>query len=75
MTTDLKDTAHLLLDAGAVPVLALDARQAARALSISPRTLASLTARGEVPSFRIGARRLYSTQALAEWVAAQGGRT
>jgi predicted DNA-binding transcriptional regulator AlpA len=60
--------------------LLLDARQAAAALSISPRTLWSLTSpRGPIPSIRLGTRVLYSTSALQKWIdtetsAAQQGR-
>ncbi len=48
--------------------LAVDSRGAARLLSLSARTIFSLTKRGELPSFMVGRRRLYSVVALATWV-------
>ena len=54
-----------------VPRLLLDAHQAARALSISERTLWSLTDKGEIPSVRIGRRVLYDPRALRGWIDGQ----
>lgn len=52
--------------------LLVPARDAAQMLSISERTLWSLTApRGPLPPVRIGARVLYSTETLRSWIAAQ----
>lgn len=51
-----------------VDQLLIGARQAANTLGISARTLWSLTKRGAVPSRKIGARTLYSTRELAEWI-------
>ena len=50
-----------------VEPIMLDAVSAAELLAISPRTLATLTARGAVPSVLLGSRRLYSLVALREW--------
>lgn len=49
--------------------LLLSIKAAATALSISERTLWQLTAEGKVPSVRIGARNLYSPEALRSWIA------
>ena len=51
--------------------LALRPREAAKALGISERTLWAMTARGEVPHFRIGRSVLYSVDSLREWLRAQ----
>ncbi len=52
--------------------LALTAAEAADALAISPRTLASLTAAGEIPVSRIGTRNLrYPLSALERWLASK----
>ncbi len=56
--------------------LLLSAREAAPALSISQRTLWSLTQpRGPIPSIRLGARVLYPVDALQKWIDAQTGET
>lgn len=49
--------------------LALDVREAARRLSISPRTLALLIARGEIQSRKIGRRRIIPMMALEKFLA------
>jgi excisionase family DNA binding protein len=48
--------------------LALDVREAARRLSISPRTLALLIARGEIQSRKIGRRRIIPVAALEKFL-------
>ena len=54
------------------PKLLLSAREAAKAPSICERTLWTLTQpRGSLPAVRIGARVLYSTAALQQWIDAQ----
>jgi len=62
----------LLLDAGAVdpvtPCLALRAREAARALGVSERTLWAWTQRHEVPHVRRGKTILYPVDALRRWL-------
>lgn len=50
------------------PALLVDARTAARMLAVSPRTLHTLTRRGELPSVRVGRLVRYSPSALAEWI-------
>lgn len=51
--------------------LLVDAREAARMLSISTRTLWSLTDCGEIPCVRIGRSVRYSVEALRGWIDAQ----
>ncbi len=51
-----------------VPALLINARQAAQALSISPRLLWSLTQRGDVPCLRIGRAVRYDPRDLQAWV-------
>lgn len=59
-------------DAGYKPVpnlpLAMRPIVAARALGISPRTLASLTAQGLVPCARLGRCVVYPTAMLLAWL-------
>ncbi|MBN1489762.1 MAG: helix-turn-helix domain-containing protein [Phycisphaerae bacterium] len=58
------------------PRLALSPREAAKALSISERTLWTMTKSGRVPHTRIGARVVYPVDALRRWLdeqAAKGG--
>ncbi|MCX7428902.1 MAG: helix-turn-helix domain-containing protein [Planctomycetia bacterium] len=53
-----------------IPKLLLDVREASAALSISPRTLWSLTSpRGPIPAVRLPGRVLYSRAALERWIA------
>ncbi len=60
----------------ATPKLLLSARDAAKALSISERTLWGLTApRGPIPCVRLGGRVLYSPESLRRWIAGQQGAT
>lgn len=51
--------------------LALSARDAAAALGISERLLWSLSVSGQIPSFRIGRRRLYRRDSLESWLQEQ----
>jgi len=52
-----------------VTPLALSARQAARALSLSERSLWSATQpRGPIPSVKLGTRVLYPVAGLGEWL-------
>jgi hypothetical protein len=54
--------------------LLLSARDAAGALSVSQRTLWSMTQpRGAIPAIRLGARVLYSIDDLRRWIAQQTG--
>jgi excisionase family DNA binding protein len=49
-------------------VLAVDVPEAARRLTLSPRTVATLLARGELKSLKIGRRRLVPVRALEEFL-------
>jgi excisionase family DNA binding protein len=49
-------------------VLLLDVHATAGALGIGERTLARLTAAGEIPHVRIGRRVLYSPADLERWI-------
>jgi len=51
-----------------IPVLLLTPRQAARALGISERTLATYTKSGLLPVVRIGCSVRYSVEGLREWI-------
>ena len=53
---------------GRSPAL-LSAAETAEYLSLSPRTLASLTSQGVIPSLTIGRRRLYCRASLDLWIA------
>lgn len=48
--------------------LALSVPEAAKMLGISKATAWEAVWRGEIPSFKIGARRLVSVSALQKWV-------
>jgi len=48
--------------------LLVDARQAARLLSVSPRTLFSLTKTGRIPVVRIGRATRYSPKDLEKFI-------
>lgn len=48
--------------------MALNVRDAARQLSISPRTLATLIARGEIQSRKVGRRRIVPIAALEKFL-------
>jgi excisionase family DNA binding protein len=51
-----------------VEPLLLTVRQAAKVLSISERTLWSLTARGEIPAVRFGRSVRYDPADLRRWI-------
>ncbi len=51
--------------------LLVNTNEAARMLSIAPRTLWSLTASGEIPSIRIGRSVRYDPGDLRVWIEAQ----
>ena len=54
--------------------LLIPAREAARLLSVSEKTLWSYSApRGDIPVVRIGARTLYDPDDLRAWIARQKG--
>lgn len=49
-------------------VILLDRREAGRLLGLSPGTVDNLRLRGELPSVKIGARRLYDIEDLRRFV-------
>lgn len=51
------------------PCLLLDAKRAAKALSVSPRTLWTLTKGGQIPAVRLGRRVLYDPEDLQAFIA------
>jgi excisionase family DNA binding protein len=62
------------------PVLAVSVLDAAGVLGLSRRTVQAMALRGELPSFRVGGRRLLSVAELRRWVerqatGAEGGAT
>ena len=57
----------------ATPRLALRAKDAAAALSISPRLLWSWTNQGKIPCVRFGRSVRYPVAALEAWLAEQSG--
>jgi excisionase family DNA binding protein len=51
-----------------VEILAVNVREAARRLGVSPRTIATLIARGELLSRKIGRRRVVPVEALEKFL-------
>ena len=49
-------------------ILALDIDEAAKRLSLSPRTVATLIAKGELGSLKVGRRRIIPLGALEEFL-------
>lgn len=49
----------------------VDVRYVAEQLAVSARTIHRLIASGELPSFKIGRRRLVRVAALRSWLAGQ----
>lgn len=49
-------------------LVAVDIREAARRLTLSPRTVASMVARHELPSLKVGRRRIIPVTALEEFI-------
>jgi len=58
-------------DGGLRAPLLINAREAARLLGLSERTLWSMTASGEIPHVRIRRSVRYSPHDLAAWIAAK----
>ncbi len=56
------------------PAALIDAREAARRLCISTRTLWSLTHRGDLPAVRIGRRVMYRPSTLANYIISMEGQ-
>ena len=55
-------------------VVAVDIREAARRLSLSPRTVATLVADRKLPSRKVGRRRIIPVAALEEFIFGRTGR-
>ena len=55
---------------GAAPLL-VDRREAGRLLSVSPGTIDNLRTRGELPSVKIAARRLFDVDDLRRYIDAR----
>jgi excisionase family DNA binding protein len=49
--------------------LLVDEREAARLLGVSPRTVFDLGKRGDLPTLRIGCRKLFPLQGLKAYIA------
>ena len=60
---------------GPVPALALRPREAAKALGVSTRTLATWTKQGVIPYVRCGRTLLYPTAELAGWLSAESRKS
>jgi excisionase family DNA binding protein len=56
------------------PALLVDAREAARLLGVSARTVWTITNRGELPSVRINRRVLYRVEALSQFAQRMEGK-
>jgi hypothetical protein len=55
--------------------LLVDRREAGRLLDVSPGTIDNLRLRGELPSLKLGARRLYDVADLRRLIEARKGVT
>lgn len=64
-TTGMSGTS--LLACGSAPML-VNRREAGRLLGVSPGTIDNLRLRGELPSVKIGARRLFDVADLRRYV-------
>lgn len=61
-------------DAAVPPDLLWSARRTAKAMSISDRSLWTLTHTGEIPHVRIGRRVLYRPESVQQWLAGREQR-
>lgn len=59
-------------DSTTIRKLLLTAAEAAEALSVSPRTLWTLTQSGQIPSIKIGRLVRYDPEALRRWIEKMG---
>jgi excisionase family DNA binding protein len=55
-------------------LIAVDIREAARRLSLSPRTIAKLISSRELPSLKVGRRRIIPVAALEAFIRADQPR-
>ena len=58
-----------------LPPLLVSRREAARLLGVSPGTIDNLRIRHELPSVRVGTRRLFDVADLRQLIAARKGAT
>lgn len=58
---------------GAAAALLVSQREAGRLLGVSPGTIDNLRTRGELPSVKIAARRLYDLADLRRYIEARKG--
>jgi predicted DNA-binding transcriptional regulator AlpA len=56
-------------NAGESQPLLVDEPTAAKMLGVSPRSVWTMAACGELPSVRIGRRKLYAVETLRRWIA------
>lgn len=68
-TNSSEASCHNAPSGAPVDPLLINAKQAARLLSISERKLWQMSAEFEIPCTRIGTRNLYSPEALRAWIA------
>jgi len=79
VTAHVEDSASIVsgsavgVNGVAVPLLLVDARRAARLLSVSAGTVRNLMARGELRPVRVGRRVLFSVEELRRFIASRTG--
>lgn len=57
------------VQAGDTQALLIDERTVARLLGVSPRSIWTMAATGELPSVRIGRRKLYAVETVRRFIA------
>ena len=70
----MSDTPHTD-DLASKDALTWSAKKTAAEIGISTRALWSLSVSGEIPSIKLGSRRLYPVDRLREWLAEKMGGT
>ena len=65
-------TLSITAEPTAGPKLLVNSREAAAMLGLSDRGFRELAYQGQVPSFKVGRRRLFKVTDLERWVAQQG---
>lgn len=66
-------TADATMNANTQAPLLVDRREAGRLLGVSPGTIDNLRTRGELPSVKLLARRLFDVADLRQYIAARKG--
>ncbi len=69
--SDSEGKSHRERSASLREPLAVNRREAARLLGISPQKLWSMTAAGELPHFRVGSGLRYRVESLRAWIEAR----